>query len=1061
MALFLVPLSCWLLYRGDEEYLGDSGMRILWQLIQGLLAGVILLVGCILVFKQRAGITLLHAGIGLLMFGQFFVTQHDVEEQVRLSEGQTVNYGQDIRCVELAVVNRNDPDHPDEDTVVVIPLSRNAKPSKFQVEKHIFHDLLPFDIEILQYFRNSRCRNILPDEENLATNGSGLRLVAEERKSVGGAEGSEINLASAYVKLAKKNGGKDLGTYLLSQEIGNSESVEVGNESYDLSLRFERNYKPYSMHLVDVRKDDYVGTTTPRNYSSDVRLVDTERNVDRMIHIWMNNPLRYSGETFYQSGYAQDPSTGREVTTLQVVKNAGWMIPYVACMLVGTGMMAHFLGTLLRFSRRRAKAAKRSPAGVVDYAVPAVLVALAVIWLASRFLSGAANSGDIPLEGFGRLPLADAGRVKPFDTLARNSLVLVSDRSTFRDAKGDKQPAIRWLLDVITHSPEAERHRVFRVDNLDVLGTLGLRRRKGSRYSLSEMESHMGEFRRQVELANSVEVEQLSVYQKKTLELDKRLQVYYKLHAAFRMPDPNLAGSGHNGQLLLAMVNVNRQLKAESIPRAIPTTREEDSWMSFVEAATTLWIQQLARAEGITDPAGLAKHLADPLTTEESIQTLIRLGIVADIEEFVRANNQGSTEEEVRATAEQLFDRMDAGVRQRFVDRERELVTDRLTQLPREIEQAIVEALGDQELHGPENQTARSMTDLFVAYRNGDATTFNKNLERLDEELHTNPPAEYKADVAAFEVFFNRTSPFFLSLLIYLLAFVVTALAWLGWRRPLNRAALSLVVVAFVIHTLALLARIYISGRPPVTNLYSSAVFIGWGCVVLGILLELIFRLGVGNIIATVAGFATLVIAHYLSFGGDTITVLQAVLDTQFWLATHVVCITLGYSTTYVAGLLGILYILGGVFSPSLSPQLRQDVSRMTYGILCFSIFFSFVGTVLGGLWADDSWGRFWGWDPKENGALIIVLWNALVIHARWGAMIKQRGLAVLATAGNIAVSWSWFGVNELGVGLHSYGFTEGVLRTLAIAIAIHFGIIALGLIPTSKWWSYRRFADA
>jgi hypothetical protein len=118
---------------------------------------------------------------------------------------------------------------------------------------------------------------------------------------------------------------------------------------------------------------------------------------------------------------------------------------------------------------------------------------------------------------------------------------------------------------------------------------------------------------------------------------------------------------------------------------------------------------------------------------------------------------------------------------------------------------------------------------------------------------------------------------------------------------------------------------------------------------------------------------------------------------------------------------------------------------------------FSFVGTVLGGLWADDSWGRFWGWDPKENGALIIVLWNALVLHARWGALIKQRGLAILAVAGNIAVSWSWFGVNELGIGLHSYGFTEGVLRTLGIFVATQLAIIALGLLPERLWMSHRR----
>ena len=117
-------------------------------------------------------------------------------------------------------------------------------------------------------------------------------------------------------------------------------------------------------------------------------------------------------------------------------------------------------------------------------------------------------------------------------------------------------------------------------------------------------------------------------------------------------------------------------------------------------------------------------------------------------------------------------------------------------------------------------------------------------------------------------------------------------------------------------------------------------------------------------------------------------------------------------------------------------------------------MFFSFVGTVLGGLWADDSWGRFWGWDPKENGALIIVLWNALVLHARWGGMVKERGLAALAVVGNIVVSWSCFGVNELGVGLHSYGFTEGVLMGLGIVVALQLAIIGVALLPKRKWWS-------
>jgi hypothetical protein len=97
----------------------------------------------------------------------------------------------------------------------------------------------------------------------------------------------------------------------------------------------------------------------------------------------------------------------------------------------------------------------------------------------------------------------------------------------------------------------------------------------------------------------------------------------------------------------------------------------------------------------------------------------------------------------------------------------------------------------------------------------------------------------------------------------------------------------------------------------------------------------------------------------------------------------------------------------------------------MLYGVICFATMLSFIGTVLGGIWADQSWGRFWGWDPKENGAVLVVLWNALILHARWAGLVKPPGIAVLAILGNVVTTWSWFGTNMLGVGLHSYGFSN------------------------------------
>ncbi len=248
-------------------------------------------------------------------------------------------------------------------------------------------------------------------------------------------------------------------------------------------------------------------------------------------------------------------------------------------------------------------------------------------------------------------------------------------------------------------------------------------------------------------------------------------------------------------------------------------------------------------------------------------------------------------------------------------------------------------------------------------------------------------------------------------------------------------------MIAVLIHTLAIICRITITGRAPVINIYSSAVFIGWAAVLFGLVLERLFNYGIGNILSSAAGVLTLLVAYGLNTG-DTMPVLQAVLDTQFWLATHVISVTLGYVATLVAGTLGVGYLIAGWLGRD--AKTMRDLYRCCYGAACFGILFSFVGTVLGGLWADDSWGRFWGWDPKENGALLIVIWNALMLHARWDGMVGARGFAILAIGGNVVTAWSWFGTNELGIGLHSYGFTSGVLMWLTIFVASQLLIVAL-----------------
>jgi ABC-type transport system involved in cytochrome c biogenesis permease subunit len=214
------------------------------------------------------------------------------------------------------------------------------------------------------------------------------------------------------------------------------------------------------------------------------------------------------------------------------------------------------------------------------------------------------------------------------------------------------------------------------------------------------------------------------------------------------------------------------------------------------------------------------------------------------------------------------------------------------------------------------------------------------------------------------------------------------------------------------------------------------------------------YRNAVGPVAGGMIGLATLVIAHHLSLSGDTMEMMRAVLDSNFWLATHVVVITVGYSAMFLAGSLAIIYVVRGVLTPSLDRGTRDALYRMVYGVVCFATLFNLTGTVLGGIWADQSWGRFWGWDPKENGALIIVIWSAVMLHARLAGMVRERGFMGMAVFGNIVTSWSWFGTNMLGVGLHSYGFMDAAFYALVSFVVSQLVIIALCLLPEAKWRS-------
>ncbi|HSI10184.1 MAG TPA: cytochrome c biogenesis protein CcsA, partial [Rariglobus sp.] len=347
--------------------------------------------------------------------------------------------------------------------------------------------------------------------------------------------------------------------------------------------------------------------------------------------------------------------------------------------------------------------------------------------------------------------------------------------------------------------------------------------------------------------------------------------------------------------------------------------------------------------------------------------------------------------------------------------------------------------------NGSVNIHALTFAGLQQTWKNQLPEQFNTLLGKYRAESERSyAPVLKKTDA---ETRFNQAEPFYTSMSLYVLAFLLAVFSWLKWPETLQRSAYYLILLAWIATTAGIITRMWLEGRPPVTNLYSSALFVGWGCVGLCLILEKIFKNGIGSVAAGLTGFCTLLIAHHLSLSGDTLEMMRAVLDSNFWLATHVVMITTGYAATYLAGFLAIIYVFRGVFTRSLDKATADSLSRMVYGIICFATLFSLIGTILGGIWADQSWGRFWGWDPKENGALMIVLMNLVILHARMGRYVREIGFHNLNILLGIITIFSWFATNQLGIGLHAYGAMDNAWTWLYRIWGLLGALLAFGLV--------------
>jgi ABC-type transport system involved in cytochrome c biogenesis permease subunit len=574
-----------------------------------------------------------------------------------------------------------------------------------------------------------------------------------------------------------------------------------------------------------------------------------------------------------------------------------------------------------------------------------------VPWMAGALAVAGAAIAMVPprpvrgfdLEEFGRIPVLEGGRVKPIDSLARNSLLVIRGAQTFHH-EGREVGATEWLLDVLFRPEQADAQPVFQIDDPDVLGMLRLPQSSQRRFSFQTIAPHLQAIEAQATAAERVDAKQRTRFQSAVTNLAGRIFLYFKLKNTVQL-------AGSPGLLVeLASVDAPNAMQRHAALAGLaafrplpPPPGAPDAWRSVGEGLR-------AAALGERDP-GLA--------------------------DWGRA---------------------------------------------------------------------------AIAWSAQDAASFDRAVASLRARAHALEPALPVLARVDHEVLFNRAQPFYAGMVIYVLALLVLFASWLRWGDLLRPAAYGLLVAGAVVHTLGLVSRILLQGRPPVTNLYSSAVFVGWAAVVVGIVLERIYRRGFGTAVAAAAGFSSLIVAHHLTGDGDTMEMMRAVLDSNFWLATHVVTITIGYSGTFLAGAIAIGWAIREHLAPRRDPATSKAISSMVYGVICFALFFSFLGTVLGGIWADQSWGRFWGWDPKENGALLIVLWNAIILHARWGGFARVRGIMAMAIFGNVITSLSWFGVNMLGVGLHSYGFMDKAFWALFAFIASQLALIGLALLPRRFW---------
>ncbi|MCF6310821.1 MAG: cytochrome c biogenesis protein CcsA [Verrucomicrobiales bacterium] len=613
---------------------------------------------------------------------------------------------------------------------------------------------------------------------------------------------------------------------------------------------------------------------------------------------------------------------------------------------------------------------------------------------------------------FASLPVQDGGRIKPMDSIARFAMFrmhqvrgmsfVLTDKEKGTSQKIKLTPT-QWLMDVFFRTEQAKHYPTFRINDSDVAIALGITpKKKRDKYSYNELvvaRAKLSELGGKYREMQAKDRDSLDRIQTLVLQLNGSVNEFEYLMAYFEF--------GKKGYFFNADM--------------------------FDEEA-----RELAKGIVISE---LIKHM--PEVKFETLMQEMQRGLQSsDAEQRIL----GNTYRLLLASA--TFSSAIA-----IIPPEGEDPDDKWLSLGDVIRQATEEKVKREALI-PWIASAEAMVTAA-----SEPEKFKTALTSFRDKVNAAATRRDQGGTVALELKYYRWDLFFYSMIIFVLSFVLLTISWLrpdgNTAKLLSKVTTGGAVVATLLIVWGMIVRGMIRDRPaPMTNLYDTVLFITAFSVVLCLIIEWMTKKRIGLALAVIlgAGGMLLSLKYEMKDAADNMDPVQAVLDSNFWLLTHVVAINIGYGAGLVAAAFSHIYLLGRLFRFKKDDRdYYRDISRMAYGTICFALFFSLVGTVLGGIWANYSWGRFWGWDPKENGALLIVLWCLVVIHARAGGYVREIGVNVLSVFLAMVIVFSWWGVNNLGVGLHSYGFTDGLWLILGIYWGGETLVMAAGLILSAR----------